>query len=86
MIELEYKINSFSANWTKEQKRAFLNQVFEMIASLKSYCEIEIYLIELSEKIQKDIKKVTKNFLSMYEDKNKKAAEFVVVKYIEAMK
>lgn len=80
-ILLEYKINEYNPGWNTEQKRAFVSLVLGMIAELKTYCEIEIYLIHLSETTKRDIEKVKAGFYSRYQDQNEKQAEFTLVKY-----
>ena len=84
MTEVEIKINSYSKDFTPEKKRVYLYSVYDMISKLKSYCEIEIYLIHLAETIGESKNLIFKEFNSMYIDKNKDAANYVVYKFLNS--
>lgn len=94
MIQIEYKINEYNKNWNELQKIAHKNLVFDMISKLRSYTEIEIYLLYYAEilgyekgkplnvsMLDPTANKIFKEFLSRYKDTNKEKAKFVLAKY-----
>ena len=97
MTEIEMKIDEFDLSWNEELKRAHKNLVFDKISKLKSYTEIEIYLIHYSEKIGYTQGKYTskgiispstnfifKEFNALYKDRNKKESLSIVTSAITA--
>ena len=72
------QLYEYQKDWTPEKKNAHKNLIFDLIAKLRSYCEIEIYLQEYTDITGLDM---TKQFYSEYVDRNKEQARFVLVKY-----